>query len=149
MYNSNFLLLKHFIPEITLTPLSSHFAEFGEEERNRRCHATNNLNPYPHPTSYPKGMVLAFSWNAISSMELYVFPLSGSYNTTNNQRKQTALRDENGRKRVEKLISCFCFYIFSRNGIGFGRKTELKRMGIYGNTKTNKYGRKAKKIKVE
>ena len=51
--------------------------------------------------------------------------------------------DENGQK---KLLSHFRFYIFSGNRIGFGKKTELKTDGIYGNTETDKYGWRAEKI---
>ena len=35
-------------------------------------------------------------------------------------------RDENGRKRAEKLLSHFRFYIFSGNGIGFRKKNGIK-----------------------
>ena len=54
--------------------------------------------------------------------------------------------DENGRKRAEKLLSHFRFYIFSGNGIRFRKKTKLKTDGIYGNTETDEYGRGDGKI---
>ena len=38
-------------------------------------------------------------------------------------------RDESGRKWAKKLLYHFRFYIFSGNGIGFGKKKELKTDG--------------------
>jgi hypothetical protein len=42
-----------------------------------------------------------------------------------------ASREEKRLKQAEKLLSRFRFYIFSGNGDGFRKKTELKQMRIW------------------